>query len=123
VLSADVVHWFVARLFSLPISSSTGGVSGTVADPKLIFAAPIYGASAAIILSHNHLSGQLKPSDADLKLTQKLKEGGKYLEIRKQTTEKVVPKIYLLYECIVSCNSISIWYKIAKKYEGWLCTG
>jgi len=53
-----------------------------VADPKLIFAAAINGASAAIILSHNHPSGQLKPSDADLKLTQKLKEGGKYLEIQ-----------------------------------------
>src|SRR5690606_29677708 len=53
---------------------STGGVSGTIADPKLVFA-------AAIILAHNHPSGQLKPSDADLKLTQKLKEGGKYLEI------------------------------------------
>src|SRR5690554_380935 len=39
------------------------------------------GIASAIILAHNHPSGQLKPSDADLKLTQKLKEGGKFLEI------------------------------------------
>ena len=60
---------------------STGGVSGTVADPKLVFAAAIKSSASAIILAHNHPSGQLKPSDADLKLTQKLKEGGKFLEI------------------------------------------
>jgi len=39
------------------------------------------GITSAIILAHNHLPGQLKPSDADLKVTQKLKEGGKFLEI------------------------------------------
>ena len=60
---------------------STGGVSGTVADPKLVFAAALKANASAIILAHNHPSGQLKPSDADLKLTQKLKEGGKFLEI------------------------------------------
>lgn len=60
---------------------STGGVSATIADPKLIFAAAIKANASAIILSHSHPSGQLKPSDADLKLTKKLKDGGKYLEI------------------------------------------
>lgn len=60
---------------------STGGVSGTVADPKLIFAAAIKANASAIILSHSHPSGQLKPSDADLKLTKNLKDGGQYLEI------------------------------------------
>src|SRR5690606_2469011 len=61
--------------------ASTGGVSGTVADPKLIFAAAIKANASAIILSHCHPSGNLKPSDADIKLTKKLKEGGQYLEI------------------------------------------
>lgn len=60
---------------------STGGVSGTVADPKLIFAAAIKANASAIILSHSHPSGQHKPSDADLKLTKKMKDGGQYLEI------------------------------------------
>ena len=60
---------------------STGGVSATIADPRLIFAAAIKANASAIILAHNHPSGQLKPSDADLKLTKKLKDGGLYLEI------------------------------------------
>lgn len=61
---------------------STGGISGTVADPKLIFAAAIKAAATGIILSHNHPSGNLKPSQADIDLTRKLKEGGKFLEIQ-----------------------------------------
>jgi DNA repair protein RadC len=62
--------------------ASTGGVSGTVADPKLIFAAAIKANASAVILSHCHPSGQLKPSDADINLTKKLIEGGKFLEIQ-----------------------------------------
>jgi len=60
---------------------STGGVSGTVADPKLVFAAAINANASAMILSHNHPSGQLKPSEADISLTKKLAEGGRLLEI------------------------------------------
>lgn len=61
---------------------STGGVSGTVADPKLIFAAAIKGAACGIIMAHNHPSGNLQPSQADIDLTRKIKEGGKLLEIQ-----------------------------------------
>lgn len=61
--------------------ASTGGVSGTVADPKLIFAAAIKANASAVIISHCHPSGQLRPSDADINLTKKLVEGGKFLEI------------------------------------------
>src|SRR5690606_5281370 len=60
---------------------STGGASATVVDPKLIFAAAIKTAASSIILAHNHPSGQLMPSDVDIKLTKKLKDGGQYLEI------------------------------------------
>lgn len=60
---------------------STGGVSGTVADPKLIFAAAIKSNATSIILAHNHPSGNLKPSESDINLTRKVKEGGKFLEI------------------------------------------
>ena len=60
---------------------STGGVSGTVADPKLIFAAAIKSSATSIILAHNHPSGNLKPSESDINLTKKVKEGGKLLEI------------------------------------------
>jgi len=61
---------------------STGGISGTVADPKLIFAAAIKAAASGIILSHNHPSGNLQPSQADIELTRKIKEAGRFLEIQ-----------------------------------------
>ncbi|HEX5152795.1 MAG TPA: JAB domain-containing protein [Parafilimonas sp.] len=60
---------------------STGGVSGTVADPKVIFAAALKMNACNIILCHNHPSGSLKPSMADEQLTQKIKEAGKYLDL------------------------------------------
>lgn len=61
---------------------STGGVAGTVADPKLIFMAALGANASAIILSHNHPSGNLQPSQQDLSLTKKIAEGGKILDIR-----------------------------------------
>lgn len=60
---------------------SRGGVSGTVVDPKLIFKQALEHLSCAMIVAHNHPSGNLKPSSADLKLTTKLKEAGKLMEI------------------------------------------
>ncbi len=48
---------------------STGGVTGTVADPKLVFTAALKANACNIILSHNHPSGNLKPSRADEELT------------------------------------------------------
>ncbi len=61
---------------------STGGVSGTVADPKIIFAAAIKANSSGIIVAHNHPSGNLRASQADIDLTRKLKDGGRILEIQ-----------------------------------------
>lgn len=63
---------------------STGGLHGTVADPKLIFAGALKGLASAIILAHNHPSGQLRPSEEDLRLTRKLVDGGRLLEIAVQ---------------------------------------
>jgi len=60
---------------------STGGMSGTVADPKLIFAAALKAGASGMILSHNHPSSNLQPSDADILLTKKVKAGGELLEI------------------------------------------
>lgn len=66
----------------LGISSiSKGGVSGTVADPKIIFALALKGVASGIIVAHNHPSGNLKPSQADIKLTRKLQDAGKLLDI------------------------------------------
>src|SRR5258708_38701082 len=61
---------------------SSGSSTGTVADPKLIFAAAIKANACGIILAHNHPSGNLQPSQADIDLTKKVKEGGKLLEIQ-----------------------------------------
>jgi DNA repair protein RadC len=60
---------------------SSGGISGTLADPKLIFAAALKAGASSMIMVHNHPSGNLKPSEADFKLTTKIKEGGKLLDI------------------------------------------
>lgn len=60
---------------------SQGGVAGTVADPKIIFKVALAELASGIILAHNHPSGNLTASQADIDLTKKLKEAGKLLEI------------------------------------------
>jgi DNA repair protein RadC len=60
---------------------SQGGVSGTVADAKLIFRTALEKLASGIILAHNHPSGNLQPSQADIQLTKNLKSSGKLLEI------------------------------------------
>jgi len=60
---------------------SKGGVSGTVADTKIIFKQAINLLASAIILCHNHPSGNLTPSKADIQLTKKMKEIGQLMEI------------------------------------------
>ena len=63
------------------IQISEGGFSGTVADPKKIFKMALEQNASAIILCHNHPSGNIKPSDADIKLTHKLKNAGEMLDL------------------------------------------
>jgi DNA repair protein RadC len=60
---------------------STGGLSGTVADPKVIFQVALKANASSLLLMHNHPSGNLQPSDADLKLTRKLKSAGDLLDL------------------------------------------
>lgn len=63
----------------MPIS--VGGTAGTIADPKVIFASALKCNAASIILVHNHPSGNLKPSQADIELTRKLKNAGQFLDL------------------------------------------
>jgi len=63
-------------------TASKGGMCGTVADPKLIFVAALKVGACGIVVSHNHPSGNLTPSQSDIDLTRKLKEAGKFLEIQ-----------------------------------------
>ena len=61
---------------------SKGGITGTVADPRIILKKALDHNATAIVLCHNHPSGNLKPSKADEELTQKIKEAAKYFDIR-----------------------------------------
>lgn len=61
---------------------STGGISGTVADPRIIFVAALKANACGMVISHNHPSGNLKPSRQDEELTQKIKYAGQFLEIK-----------------------------------------
>ena len=58
-----------------------GGVVGTVIDSRVIFQYALKANAAQIILAHNHPSGNLKPSDADISITNKIKEGARQLDI------------------------------------------
>lgn len=63
---------------------SVGGRHSTVADPKCIFHMALNKRSCSIVVAHNHPSGELAPSEGDIRLTRKLVEGGKVLDIAVQ---------------------------------------
>ncbi|MEO5500802.1 MAG: DNA repair protein RadC, partial [Ginsengibacter sp.] len=61
---------------------SSGGISHTIVDPRIIFKKALEAKATSVVLCHNHPSGNLKPSRADEELTQKLKSAGKLLDIQ-----------------------------------------
>ena len=60
---------------------SMGGITNTIADPKIIFKKALTLNATAIILCHNHPSGNPRPSQEDFNLTHKLRAAGKLLDI------------------------------------------
>jgi len=96
--SADVYHRFSIRLADLgheefwvvllrrsneilaEVMVSKGGLTGTVADPKIIFSKALALRAAGIIAVHNHPSGNTRPSRADRELTKNLQWAGKMLD-------------------------------------------
>jgi DNA repair protein RadC len=86
LLIADYEYMLIAflnranRVLGIQIVSQ-GGTSGTVCDPKVVLRAAILMNASNIALSHNHPSGNLRPSNADRELTQKIKEGAKYMDV------------------------------------------
>ena len=60
---------------------SKGGITGTIADVRLILSVALKTLATGLILAHNHPSGNLKPSEADIQLTQKVKDAAKLLDI------------------------------------------
>lgn len=63
------------------VKVSQGGMSHTIVDPKLIFATALKAGASEIILAHNHPSGNLSASEADRKLSHKIKSGCEILDI------------------------------------------
>ena len=61
---------------------STGGLAGTVTDPKKIFQTALKANAASVILAHNHPSGNTKPSKSDIEITKKCAEAGNFLDLR-----------------------------------------
>jgi len=64
------------------IRISQGGISGTVIDVRLILKNALDRLSSSLILCHNHPSGNLKPSDADIKITTKISEASRAMDIQ-----------------------------------------
>lgn len=60
---------------------SRGGITGTVADARMIYSRALHWRSVGIILAHNHPSGSIKPSQQDIELTKKMKSAGQNLDI------------------------------------------
>ncbi|MHC1703065.1 MAG: DNA repair protein RadC [Tenuifilaceae bacterium] len=97
--SNDIVQIFQSQLADLPHEEfwvlflnrgnkvidqsriTQGGVTGTIFDIKLIMKAALEKLASSIIICHNHPSGNPKPSEQDIKITQKLKEAAKVFEI------------------------------------------
>lgn len=61
---------------------SSGGITGTLVDVRLLFKKALELSSVAVILCHNHPSGSLKPSKSDIDLTKKIQQAGKSLDIK-----------------------------------------
>jgi DNA repair protein RadC len=60
---------------------SSGGINGTVVDPRVVFQVALTSNSTRLILTHNHPSGNLSPSQGDKDLTKEIVKGGKFLQI------------------------------------------
>ena len=61
---------------------SQGGISGTVIDVRLVLVTALKCLASGMIICHNHPSGNTSPSDADVKITQKLKEAGSLMDVQ-----------------------------------------
>ena len=71
--------------------ASTGGITGTLVDLRLLFAVVLKTVSTSIILAHNHPSGTLRPSKADLDLTKKIQKAADLIDIKIMDHLIIVP--------------------------------
>ena len=61
---------------------SQGGLAGTVVDIRIIFKSAVESLASNIIVCHNHPSGNLQPSDADITITNKIARSGEIMDIK-----------------------------------------
>ncbi len=61
---------------------SSGGITGTVVDLRMLFSAALKANATSFMIAHNHPSGNLKPSEADKYMTKKIKMAGEMLDIQ-----------------------------------------
>jgi DNA repair protein RadC len=64
------------------VDISKGGIGATYVDPRIVFVSALKARASAMVLCHNHPSGEFKPSEADKDLTRRLIQGGKVLDIQ-----------------------------------------
>lgn len=83
---------------------SKGGITGTVADIRLILATALKVAATGLILAHNHPSGGLKPSRADIDLTHKIRDSAKLMDIK-------------LYDHLILTGNAEAYYSFADEGE------
>lgn len=83
---------------------SEGGITGTIADPRVIFKLVISHGATRFIICHNHPSGQLNPSRMDDNLTEKIKKGAALFDIK------------LIDHLIVSTEG---YYSYAEQHSNW----
>ena len=76
---------------------SKGGITGTVVDIRLAFKSALQLGAVAVILAHNHPSGTLRPSQADIQLTKKMKMAGESLDIKVLDHLIVTEKAYFSF--------------------------
>lgn len=58
-----------------------GGITGVIVDPRIVFSIALKCLAVSLVIAHNHPSGNLTPSLEDKKLTAKIKQGGRFLDI------------------------------------------
>jgi len=91
VFDADTIEWSESMIV-LALSNankvlgfykiSGGGLAGTICDPRIVYQFALLSNASALILAHNHPSGSLKPSAADIAVTKKIKAAGELMDIR-----------------------------------------
>ena len=88
-LMGDLLHeefWILLlnrsnRLIEV-LRTSQGGISGTVTDIRMILKNAILHSASSMVLCHNHPSGNLKPSKADMDITSRMNEAARFMEIK-----------------------------------------